>query len=578
MSRLCRYISLPLCCLLLLSACSRTERCDDQPDESYAVFIYSVKNVPYLSEKFTVGIAWSGTDWEIETEAGNDLIADIAIKSGGDVSDLNRYAEVECVSSDNHTGEARRQDLFIRNNATGEKAKISVLQDANEVEAIHVSTNMKYQTVDGIGGGIANYEAWYVKHPNKSQFFDLIFKDLEISIMRLGNWYAKDADDNPILAYQKEIVDNARNCLGSDFTIMLSNWLLPSDLIDRPGESGATLKKENGEFIYSAFADWCRESLEAYQGIGISPDYLSMMNEPDGTNSNGNKVCLGYDPNDANKASYNKALLALHEALEGVADCPKLIGPEVMGLAYNTFNNYYNSISARLLDVAAFHTYHGGNTAQYVGGDRYASADAFIGAFQDASNLVTNMPIMMTENCSYHPAVAEDAVYIAHFIANSFVYANVTAYIHWALLWGYANQEELAQGGDGCIAVEFPWSTATWSDPAKGYVVRGEYYGLKHFTKHVKPGWKRVEADCGISDVRAVAFESPTQNQVTVVLINYGQDDQTTRLQISGYEQKNCRVYQSDTQNDRWYEECEGVNPLALLRLPKMSVTTIVLE
>lgn len=53
---------------------------------------------------------------------------------------------------------------------------------------------------------------------------------------------------------------------------------------------------------------------------------------------------------------------------------------------------------------------------------------------------------MMTENCSYHPSVPEDAVNIAHFISNSFRYANATVYLHWALLWGYADADELKKG------------------------------------------------------------------------------------------------------------------------------------
>lgn len=132
--------------------------------------------------------------------------------------------------------------------------------------------------------------------------------------------------------------------------------------------------------------------------------------------------------------------------------------------------------------------------------------------------------IIMAENCSYHPTVPEDAVNIAHFISNSFRYANATAYLHWSLLWGYANAEDLKKGGDGCIAVEWPWSSSRWTTE-KGYVVRSEFYGLKHFTRHVKPGWRRIGVDYTIEEMEVVAFQASDECRITVILVNYSDEE-----------------------------------------------------
>lgn len=465
-----------------------------------------------------------------------------------------------------------------------ENTESGTIQDGDHTDnatVIQLNSSDQYQTVEGIGGGIANYENWYCQHLNKKELFDLIFKDLEISMIRIGNWYEKKiSGENPdILKQQKEIMDAATQRLGrSNFSVMMSNWLVAPDLIDRPKEKGATLKRNNeGKYMYKEFGEWCRMTLKAYQEADMSPDYLSMMNEPDGDNSAGTKIRLGYGIDDSQKANYGKALDATYEAFKEVSKRPKLIGPEVLGIGYGTFSNYYRDLNPDLLDAAAFHCYHGGKTSDYKDNDRYSSAHAFKTEFQNIVRQVGNKSIMMTENCSYHPAVPEDAVNIAHFISNSFRYANATVYLHWALLWGYADADELKKGGDGCIAVEWPWSSSRWTTE-KGYVVRSEFYGLKHFTKYVKPGWRRIGVDYELKEVEVVAFQDPDEYQIAVVLVNYSeQEEKTVRLENIGSKEVSSirKVIQTDTQKESWYQELKNTDPFVELVLPKMSVTTV---
>ena len=76
-------------------------------------------------------------------------------------------------------------------------------------------------------------------------------------MIRIGNWYEKKiSGENPdILKQQKEIMDAATQRLGrSNFSVMMSNWLVAPDLIDRPKEKGATLKRNNeGKYMYKEF-------------------------------------------------------------------------------------------------------------------------------------------------------------------------------------------------------------------------------------------------------------------------------------------------------------------------------------
>lgn len=547
----------------------------------YVKFKDATANVSYVSGKLTTTVVWANTLWEIVTEKDQGWVTGISLTLGGGLEAGENATEVVFTYKENLSEERRKQDFFVVNLSTQEKTKFTIIQGADNASVIQLTPSDKYQTVEGIGGGIANYEQWYCQHPNKKELFDLVFKDLEISMIRIGNWYEKKvSNENPdILKQQKEIMDAATQRLGRrNFSVMMSNWLVTPDLIDRPKEKGATLKRNNeGNYMYKEFGEWCRMTLKAYQEADMAPDYLSMMNEPDGDNSAGTKICLGYGTDDSKKANYGKALEATYEALKDVSNRPKLIGPEVLGIGYGTFSNYYRDLNPDLLDAAAFHCYHGGNISDYKDNDRYSSAHAFKTEFQNLARQVGNKSIMMTENCSYHPTVPADAVNIAHFISNSFRYANATVYLHWALLWGYADADELKKGGDGCIAVEWPWSSSRWTTE-KGYAVRSEFYGLKHFTKYVKPGWRRIGVDYELKEVEAVAFQDPDEYQIAVVLINYSdQEEKTVRLKNpDGKEVSSIRkVIQTDTPKESWYQELKGINPFVELLLPKMSVTTV---
>lgn len=563
-----------------LSGCSE-ESSSSEFANPYAKFKDETVNVSYSSGKLTAALVWLNTQWEIVIEKDQGWITDISLTHGGGSGIGEEATEIVFTYKENLTEKRRKQEFFVINLSTQEKMSFAIIQGIDNATVIQLNPSEQYQTVEGIGGGVANYEGWYCQHPNKKDLFDLVFKDLEVSMIRIGNWYEKVVSkENPdILKQQKEIMDAAVQRLGRDnFSVMMSNWLVAPELIDRPKEKGATLKRNNeGKYLYKEFGEWCRMTLKAYQEAGMAPDYLSMMNEPDGDNSAGSKVCLGYGTDDSKKANYGKALEATYEAFKELSDRPKLIGPEVLGIGYGTFSNYYRDLNPDLLDAAAFHCYHGGKTSDYKDNDRYSSAYAFKTEFQNLARQVGNKSIMMTENCSYHPAVPEDAVNIAHFVSNTFRYANATVYLHWALLWGYADADELKKGGDGCIAVEWPWSSSRWTTE-KGYVIRSEFYGLKHFTKHIKPGWRRIGVDYELKEVETVAFQAPDEHQITVVLINYSeQEEKTVRLKnISSKEVSSIRkVIQTDTQKESWYQELKNTDPFVELALPKMSVTTV---
>ena len=46
--------------------------------------------------------------------------------------------------------------------------------------------------------------------------------------------------------------------------------------------------------------------------------------------------------------------------------------------------------------------------------------------------------------------------------------------------------------------------------------IRDRFYGLKHFTKYVKPGWRRIGVDYELKEVEVVAFQDPDEYQIAV--------------------------------------------------------------
>lgn len=78
--------------------------------------------------------------------------------------------------------------------------------------------------------------------------------------------------------------------------------------------------------------------------------------------------------------------------------------------------------------------------------------------------------------------------------------------------------------------------------------------------------------------MEAVAFQDPTGCQVTVVLVNYSDENtKAVRLRNMGDKEVSSisKVIQTNPQKGIWYQEQENVEPFVKLQLPEMSVTTV---
>jgi O-glycosyl hydrolase len=125
-----------------------------------------------------------------------------------------------------------------------------------------------YQTIEGFGGATAFYDGWVPAHPYKLEIYTNAFAGLNLSMLRLGDWYRYNAGFNSASGdggVAGDIVSNANRVLGHPVPVYMSSWAPPAFLKSN-GQvgKGGTLIYTNGSFAYTNFAQYWYDSLEAY--------------------------------------------------------------------------------------------------------------------------------------------------------------------------------------------------------------------------------------------------------------------------------------------------------------------------
>src|SRR5665213_3122160 len=306
-----------------------------------------------------------------------------------------------------------------------------------------IDTTKTYQTIEGFGGAIAFYNGWVTAHPYKLEIYTNAFAGLNLSMLRLGDWfrYQGTANFDPDAP---GFVSNANRILGHPVPVYMSSWAPPAFLKSN-GQvgNGGTLVITNGGFAYTNFAPYWYHSLLPYGSNGVSPTWISIQNEPDFSATYDSCVFHPTEDtvNGTNYASYSKALDAVYQKLTNLASPPKLLAPEVVHIAYNDLAKYAATMNANSFYGVAHHLY----------GDGGSTGDSFLTSIRSATNVFPSKPHFMTE----YGDVA-DMIECANLIYNSLVVEQVSGYNHWSLIWPGTN--------GGLIQIENPFaSQSTWT-------------------------------------------------------------------------------------------------------------------
>jgi len=362
-------------------------------------------------------------------------------------------------------------------------------------------------------------------------------------------------------------------------SVILAAWTPPASIKSNNSEVGGTLKTVSGGYDYADFATFWHDSVVAYTALGVTPNYISIQNEPDFT---AGYVSCRFNPTEASfqgasYAGYDKALDAVYQAVEALPTPPKMIGPE----SFSTVNltSYADALEGETpqsteIYALAHHLYNvpSGSTTQ--------TPDAGLSALQ---TMATKYPTLLKFETEYFTSPGFLNAWNIH---NALAVGNDNAYIYWGLAWPSAlsgtapNQQAADQQGLLYIDNPFP-ARASWAFPS-GWAYNDAYYAMKHFSYFIRPGYVRYNASVDNTDERVSVYRSPDQKTTVIVAMNVSTTTtDTMSLNLSGVTYTSSTMYRSTfsqpiATGERW-NTLGPVTPTSITLGPQ-AVVTIVLS
>ena len=429
---------------------------------------------------------------------------------------------------------------------------------------VHAATTMInsatiYQTIEGLGGATCFWVGNLTGHPYKMEIYTNIFAGLNLSMLRLGDWYRYQSSINTFDSAAFDVVANGNRVLGHPVPVYMSSWAPPAFLKSN-GQTGngGTLIYTNGGFAYTNFAQYWYDSIQAYRSNGISPTWISIQNEPDWVA--GYDSCVFHPTEDTvngtNYASYSKALDAVYSKLTNLPSPPKILAPEVVHIAYNDLANYAATLHANSFYGINYHLYGGNNSD-----------------LSSSTNIFPGKPHFMTE------FGVDDLIGAATLIHNCLTLAQDSGFNFWNLAWPVP--------GGGLAEIENGGNPGSWTNApgapteSHGWYRMPSYWAMKHFSYFINPGFKRVSATDNDSNVSSSAYLSPDGLRLVVVLINSSATASSSMyFNFGTFSAGKSSVYQTAGTNtvactNTFLSLGSLTSPQAL---PPQSVTTVVLD
>lgn len=436
------------------------------------------------------------------------------------------------------------------------------------------------QTISGFGGAEAFYMSYLNNHPNKAQILTALFdpvKGLGLTYLRVQNQYYLYTGTNAT-SFDTDtpaVVAAANAAAGKPLTVLMSSWTPPAAIkSNNDVNNGGTLNTVGGGYNYAGFAQFWHDSLAAYAALGVTPDYISIQNEPDYTAS---YVSCRFNPTEApfqgaTYAGYDKAFAAVSAAIQTLPSVPKMVGPE----SFSTDNliAYATALEGEVpesSEIAAL-GHHLYNVSSY---DPHPS-DGVV-ALQ---TLEADFPAPQKWMTEYFDTPGFNTAWTIH---NALAVGNDNAYFYWGLAWP-SSQVTDGQSPDqqGLLYLDNPFaSQTTWAFP-QGWSYNDAYYAFKHFSYFVRPGYVRYNATVTNADELISAYRSPDAKTTVVVVMNTSASaTDLFGLNLGSATYSSSTVYRSTFSTpigtgERWANL--GALPSGGLSLPPQSVATIVLQ
>lgn len=425
---------------------------------------------------------------------------------------------------------------------------------------VAVSSELRFQTLEGFGAAVGWYQDRIVGTTPKG-VYELLFPELGLDIIRFRNRdHRKDNSDNHP-EQEAEIFKRGSQALGRPLKVMMSAWSPPAALKASQTEkcknnADCTLAKENGQFVYQKYADFWFTSLQHYAALGVVPDWVSIQNEPDFIPPDW-EGCKFEPSETAQYPGYDKALAAVHAALQKLNPPPKMLGPEVLGIHYNKVQNYLRPMNQDLVVGVSHHLYERGIDGVWDWRD--PGPDSYVNEMLGVAE-ATRKPLFQTEFETDEDKGIDGGFETAWLIHHTMVAEGAVSFVYWDLIW---------EGTAGLVGMR-----------GKTPKPRDQYYSMRHFARFTDPGYIRVGANSDAKQVLASAYFSPDEKRITVVLLNTGKN--TMNVKVEGAMQSPSKITAYRTVyrpgHSKQWEELPALTADSAIEMPARSVVTLVLE
>ena len=514
------------------------------------------------------------------------------------------------------------------NNPGGEEGTPSAWKVVNTADeraddeiSVTVNAATVYQTMEGFGAS----DCWlgeYVgtKYAAKSSMAKLLFSqdttlDGQLSGIGLSMWRvnlgagsaeqgeASDLEDvtrraecylaNDGVTYdwtkckgQQYFMTEAKK-YGVEKMLLFSNsplvfWTKNGKAFSNSGDK-ANLEEEG----YEKFAGYMAEVSKHFTESGIPIDYISPVNEPQ-YNWDGGQEGSGWQ-----NSEIAKLVRLLDEKLG--SQTTQIVIPETAkwSATYsNTYNGRANQISEffgsgenSVKDLSHVHKVVGAHSywedrnwtdLRKIRSNAYNEAQSNgIGLWQTEWSMLDDYPA--TDN---YPGLdgatyMDNALYLSRVIYSDLVWANVSSWCYWTV-WG---QERWSQKNRFYL-IKLGGNVADYADDYSDVTTGGNWaanvnlYVLGNYSRFIRPGFRRVEMDCGLDrSFFGSAFLSEDGNTLVAVYTNLTDQKLRVNPSVSGFS-GNTKFLRFVTDKDKRLERTNMSD--GNIVVPAKSVTTIV--
>ncbi|RIX53868.1 hypothetical protein D3P08_06310 [Paenibacillus nanensis] len=434
-------------------------------------------------------------------------------------------------------------------------------------QKITLDYNRRYQSIDGFGAS----GAWWAQEvggwDNLDQIMDLLYdeqKGIGLNIYRYNIGAGKPAvatdpwrttetvEVSPgvyDLSRDKNAVHAMKEAAKRGADIVLFANSPPARLTLSGYSSGepngkSNLPPENED----EFAKYLVDITELFVKEGVPVKYLSPINEPQWEWKNGQEGCH-YEPEQVISLSRKVA-----QELEArklpvkllIAESGAWNDPEYTLTMYKRIMS--DEVLSKHIDAYAVHSYW--SSAK----DKEIAAEYF-------SQFENMLPLHQTEWCEMlngNAASMEAALVLARTIHEDMTILSVSTWEQWLAV---------AKGDyrDALVYV---------NPQTKQFGTAKRMWSFGNYSKFVKPGYHRIEADIEDSDVLTTAYVSPEGDRAVIVAINPSKQEKPVAFEE--LEGKKTQVYETSEAHN--LDLVKEVNGLEGYTLPPESVTTFVVQ